>query len=111
MSESKLGKLVSTDETARDAMHVAVVPVSAGVELKAGQHIRIQDGYAYPGGNTVGIVDPFLPSSIKPGDRFYLVVYPNRVTNLRHDWDHDAIPRHDMENELHDDYDDGCRGC
>lgn len=110
MSESKLGKLVPVDAQ-RDAMHVAVLPALAGVVMEPGTHVRMQDGYAYAGGNTIGIVDPFLTEPVKPGNRFYVVIYPNKVTNLRHDWDHEELPRIAGEDELHDDYDDGCRGC
>lgn len=34
----------------------------------------------------VGIVDPFLRESVQPSQRFWLFLYPNTVTSLRHEW-------------------------
>lgn len=78
---------------ARDAIHLAVLPVEAGMPLKRGEDIGIgTDGKAYnkdANVKLVGIVDPFLPGSgAQRGDRFWLVVYPRMITSLRHVWDH-----------------------
>lgn len=83
----------------RDAIHLAVEPITAGEDLKPGQdiyiaesgqafHTRLRGSPAY-----VGIVDPFLPKSGVPrGEEFWLVVYPRRITSLRHVWSHPDFP-------------------
>jgi hypothetical protein len=83
---------------ARDAIHLAVEPIEAGMDLEVGSDVGVgADGKAYHKGyefrviNPVGIVDPFLPRSVKKGERFWLVVYPRMITSLRHVWSHPAF--------------------
>jgi hypothetical protein len=80
---------------ARDAIHLAVEPVTAGEDLLPGEHIGLYvDGTAHKDLRHIGIVDPFLPKSgVKKGQRFWLVVYPRMVTSLRHVWDHPDFPK------------------
>ena len=95
MEQPKLGQLC--DETSRrDAIHVAIIPVVAGEFLMVGQRIGIGrgDGKAYPAAsldNDLGIVDPFLKANVKRGETFYLCLYPQTVTSLRHNWTHPAF--------------------
>lgn len=91
-----LGKIHQFDEH-RDAIHLGVEPVEAGERLLRGQHIGIVNGKAYSAkGRTdvkaVGIVDPFLLTSVQKGERFWLVVYPREITSLRHVWEHPDFP-------------------
>lgn len=80
----------------RDAIHLAVDPVIAGCDLKAGQKIGIKDGVAWPincsGIRYHGIVDPFLPDGAKAGESFWFVMAPRMVTSLRHVWEHPDFP-------------------
>lgn len=93
MSENvKLGQILR-DEAHRDAVHVAIVPLIAPVRLSPGQHIDC-DGFPeghVEAGLPVGIVDPFLKEKVGKGERFYLCLYPNTVTSLRHQWTHPAF--------------------
>lgn len=86
-----IGNLI--DETAgRDAIHLAVEPVTAGAVLHPGQDIGLRDGKAFPARPYVGIVDPFLSKAVQEGERFWLVVYPRQITSLRHVWEHPSFP-------------------
>lgn len=95
-SESpKLGCLIPGADRRRDAVHIAVAPVTAGGRLAPGQHV----GFLHAGDtelvgaaeDPIGIVDPFLREDVQPGQRFWLFMYPNTVTSLRHVWTHPAF--------------------
>lgn len=59
METVKLGRLCDGTEQ-RDAVHVAVAPVVAGVDLEPGQHVGLfDDGTAKPTKPHIGIVDPY----------------------------------------------------
>jgi hypothetical protein len=90
-----LGRLITDGDRRRDAVHVAVAPVTAAGRLAPGQHV----GFIRPndtelvgaGGTPIGVVDPFLRDDVRPGERFWLFMYPNTVTSLRHVWTHPAF--------------------
>ena len=92
-----LGNLI-TEPRHRDAVHVAVAPVVAGVELTPGMHVGlIGDDLETVGPDAerhVGVVDPFLTAPVQPGERCWLLVYPGTITYLRHTWSHPAFRRH-----------------
>lgn len=77
----------------RDAIHIAIAPVIANEGLKPGEHI----GFA-PGSTThmersdspIGIVNPFGKRVVK-GESFYLCLYPDTVTDMKHHWSHPAF--------------------
>ena len=96
-----LGQLIVTGDRRRDAVHIAVAPVTATESLQPGQHV----GLASPGDtdrvgpsdSPIGIVDPYLTDCVEPGERFWLFLYPGTVTSLRHVWSHPAfVPRPPM---------------
>lgn len=94
----KLGNLI-TDEQFRDAVHIAVAPVTAGELLVPGQRIGFT-GNAHTVGTTgkvIGIVDPFLRGEVQEGEMFYMFLLPNTITSLRHEWTH---PDFEKEDEL-----------
>lgn len=112
MAESKLGKLAAVDEQ-RDAMHVAVIPAMLAVDLPPGCPVSIINGWAYPSGEHIGIIDPFLEAPLKKGNRVWVIMYPNTVVNLRHDWTHSAVPSDKVIRDYDDNNDDSdeCRYC
>lgn len=88
-----LGTIIGPEEK-RDAIHLGVEPVVAGMPLEAGQKISLRsDGMAVSDEwNPTGIVDPFLDRLVQPGERFWLVVMPRKITSLRHVWEHPDFP-------------------
>lgn len=91
MNEVKLGQLI-TKTVGRDAVHIAVAPVVAGYVLAPGEHVGLLPcGDVGPCSEPVGIVDPYLLRPVQPGETFYLCLYPNTVTSLRHVWTHPAF--------------------
>ncbi len=93
--KTKLGALVDEGQI-RDAVHIAVAPVLAGERLTAGEHVGFIDvatqQVATSAAEYIGIVDPFLRVKVAAGQRFWLFLYPNTITSLRHDWTHPAFP-------------------
>ncbi len=92
--ELPLGQIHETPQS-RDAVHVAVAPVIAAERLVPGGHI------GFVGGDTehvtaraktlLGVVDPFLTGIVEHGQRFFMFLYPQTITSLRHDWTHPAF--------------------
>jgi len=85
-----IGKLAD-DGAGRDAIHVAVAPMIATERLWPGQHVGVIGDRAGVREPFVGIVDPFLAGAVQEGQRFWLFLYPNTVTLLRHQWTHPAF--------------------
>lgn len=86
-----LGTIID-DSAKRDAIHLAVVPMIAGSPLAPGEHVNKNGSWEHPyTERAVGIVDPFLRTNVKPGERFWLVIYPRVITSLRHVWTHPAF--------------------
>jgi hypothetical protein len=81
----------------RDCVHIAVAPVVAGHALGAGDHVGFLPdgsvGFVEKPGRPIGIVDPFLPEmlSVDVGQTFWLFLYPNSITSLRHVFTHPAF--------------------
>lgn len=84
------------DGAGRDAVHVAVYPAVAACRLQPGEPVqRTESGRFEPaddGDVCLGIVDPYLTRPVSKGGRFWLCLYPNTVTSLRHEWSHPAFP-------------------
>lgn len=87
-----LGTLITPEEK-RDAIHLAVIPMQAHYTICPGDHVDAQGYLAMPtDSRAVGIVDPFLTSAVKQGQWYWLVIYPRKITSLRHVWSHPAFP-------------------
>lgn len=100
MSESLgLGKIITTKQY-RDAVHIAVAPVTAGERLHPGEPIGFVERdttvvLGVPDCDSIGIVDPFLKDAVEKGQQFWMYLYPGSITSLRHEWTHDAFPSPD----------------
>lgn len=78
----------------RDATHIAVMPVIAAEDLRVGVHVGLsRKGEANRSAEHIGIVDPFLTTNPKKGDKFWLFLYPNTITGLRHEWTHPILSK------------------
>lgn len=88
-----LGKIIG-DAEKRDAVHIAVEPMTALRSLRPGEHVKPDGDPGDPGADTVGIVDPYLPAGtiVAKGQRFWCLLYPRQIKSLRHVWTHPAFP-------------------
>lgn len=88
----KLGQIIN-GPAKRDAIHVAIAPIEAGEDLMAGVRVKVHEGKAFREHAVlaVGIVDPFLTGLVRKGQKFYLCLFPNTVTSLRHEWTHPSF--------------------
>lgn len=101
-NELKLGQIITDHDAQRDAIHIAVVPLIAGVGgLWAALRVRLKYGsaeVALPGDyneDAIGIVDPFLPLGVvvKEGQQFWCFLFPGTITGMRHHWKHPAFEK------------------
>lgn len=95
MEQLKLGQLIGPEQQ-RDAIHIAVAPVTSKEYLRPGMFIRLAQGSSDTVISTLaekahGIVDPFLLLPVQPGERFWMFMLPNTITSLRHEWCHPAF--------------------
>jgi len=110
VSQDKLqiGRII-TGLQQRDAIHIAVLPVTAGEDLYCGHDVRLlSDGTAVQcePEHRLGVVDPFLMSDerehrhhgvVEKGQRFWLFLNPGTITTLRHEWVHPGVPDGDQD--------------
>jgi hypothetical protein len=98
MSDVKLGNPPG-ENAQRDAIHIAVAPVTSEESIYPGQHVglvagstdKVQTLRGSQPEQAVGIADPFVSGRIEPGTRFWLLLYPQTITSLRHEWQHPAF--------------------
>lgn len=98
-----LGNVIDESAGGRDAIHIAVEPVTAAHLLRPGDHVGLMKTdvgvmATAASEDPVGIVDPFISGNIKPGQMFWLLIYPRKITSLRHVWSHPAF---DEDGPLH----------
>ena len=95
----QLGKIIEGD-AARDAVHVAIAPVTATEGLSGGERIGIRpdgnggyEAFLAQSGNddAVAVVDPFLVDPVAKHQRFYALMLPGSVTGLRHVYTHPSF--------------------
>lgn len=89
-----IGKPI-TEDIKRDAVHIAVAPVTCGQILMPGEHVGWMDkdhtrvARVAP---RIGIIDPFLAQPTRPDQRVFLFLYPATIQSLRHVWTHADFP-------------------
>lgn len=72
----------------KDAVHIAVIAVIAGEDLSAGTQVaKGANEHYFKSTKSVGIVNPFS-GRVKKGDLFWLMLNPNTITGMRHNWTH-----------------------
>ncbi len=90
-----------TENAARDAIHVAVIPVTASHLLIRGDRVNIDaKGEAYKTlrlQDGIGVVDPFKAEATHAGEKFWLFLNPGTITSLRHVWTHPAFTAKPLE--------------
>lgn len=95
MSNTRLGVRLTLDDVERDAVHVALVRVYSNMSVYPGQHVGLVEGsqecVSPSVDKHIGIVDPFLSGAIEPVTWFYMCLYPNTVTGMRHHWEHPSF--------------------
>lgn len=99
MSAIEVGKPLRAGDAGshRDAVHVAVVAVTADYVLRPGERVEFSRPdsveWVRPADDreAIGVVDPFLRDAVLPGERFFLFLFPNTITGLRHVWQHPAF--------------------
>lgn len=88
-SQPTLGQLVEFDRP-RDAVHVAIIPLVAAEELHPGWMVGAdKEGYAFKVDQrheSIGVVDPFLYGVVPKGKRCWVLLTPDTVTGMRHQW-------------------------
>lgn len=94
MEQPTLGKL-APENACRDAIHIAIAPVIASERLRPGEPIGFIDATntenVASSDAPIGLVDPFLMKPVRPGERFYMLLFPQTITSLRHEWIHPAF--------------------
>jgi hypothetical protein len=93
MSDVKLG-VTPENDAETDAVHMAVAPVLAAMDLRPGDRVGLIDGKALRASQSVaaiGVVDPFRTEHVRQGQRFWLCLFPGTVTGMRHHWSHPAF--------------------
>ena len=100
---AKLGQIHSEPQ-GRDAVHIAIAPCVAGQILAPGDHVGLEPGSTEsviaPNAvaPAIGIVDPFIHKRfVAVGERFYVFLYPQTITGLRHVWTHERFPDDERE--------------
>lgn len=87
---------IHTTDMQRDAVHIAVVQMTAAVSLQPGWRIgRDARGLAVKADEddieAIGIVDPYLIDAVPTGSRFFMLLFPGTITSLKHLWTHPAF--------------------
>lgn len=94
MDTLHIGRIIKEPQL-QDAVHIAIAPVVAYHTLDPGEHVGLTelgeaDSYHK---NPIGVVDPFLTTTVRKGEKFWLFLYPGSITSLKHFWTHPAFEK------------------
>lgn len=96
-AQTTLGTIL-TEPASRDAIHIAICPVYSDMHVGPGQRLNLVEGHTdkveptmFGKAAPIGIVDPFLKTTVTPRQRFWMFLLPNTVTGMRHHWSHPAF--------------------
>lgn len=97
-TQDLIGKVLGT-RGERDAIHIAVYPAVAARSLQPGANVGLnEDGEADNlSDKDIGVVDPFLKATVRRGERFFIFLYPNTATGLRHVYTHPVLDSADKD--------------
>lgn len=85
----------------KDAIHVAIVAVRAGLTVHPGARCGINEHReAVPDDKGVGVADPFLKAPVMRGESFWLLLNQDAVPNVRHVWEHPDVDFTPPEREV-----------
>lgn len=91
MDKPEVGKLIG-GIAEKDAIHVAIAPVRAHGRVLPGERVGfIGDSVGGGAEEIIGIADPFLHGPVEEGQSFWMFLFPNTVTSMRHEWEHPAF--------------------
>jgi hypothetical protein len=83
--------MIHDKQEKRDAIHLAVIQVRAAEDFHPGDSISAINDEAFSDPNGLGIVDPFINSTVLVGESFWMIIKPRLITSLRHVWEHPAF--------------------
>lgn len=89
----------------RDAIHVAVVSLLSGADLWPGQpvtwHVTGKSVKLCTGSDVkIGIVNPFMKEAVGYNEKVWIMLYPNSVTGMTHNWSHPEFDEVSIDREL-----------
>lgn len=103
-----IGQIITGQGQQRDAIHVAVVPMTVGATrygyLYRSERVKLQRGsidkiVRFDDENDdeskcIGIIDPYLgdDAGVREGETVWVFLKPGTITSLRHDWTHPQLP-------------------
>lgn len=95
MSDNSILKREPNEFDTRDAVHIAICPAIAWAKLKPGQHVGFMDKAKNtwgPSTKNLGVVSPFLTKDLARDEKFWVLLYPDTISSLRHVWSHTEFP-------------------
>lgn len=96
----------------RDAFHCPVVLTEAEERLQPGQRVKLSlncataisydspDGYSMGSDDWTAVVDPFLPSPVEKGERFWAFVRGDLTKGVRHHFEIETSNYHKGRSEF-----------